>query len=43
MHSGAMKEDSAGKGRETISGGSMVSRLDTVDQVNSGTSPWYRR
>ena len=36
-------EDSAGKGRETISGGGMVSRLDVVDHVNSDTSPWHRR
>jgi hypothetical protein len=26
-------EDSAGKGRETISGGSMVSRLEAVDHL----------
>ncbi len=36
-------EDSEGKGRETLSGGGMVSRLDAVDHVNSDTSPWHKR
>ena len=35
-------EDSEGKGRETISGRSMVSRREAVDHVNSGTGPWHR-
>jgi hypothetical protein len=36
-------EDSEGRAGKPSPGGEMVSRLDAVDHVNSGTSPWYKR